>query len=122
MIHFVITANRTLDGAVAYLADGRRWTDRLAEARAFRKQPEGDADLAWARTQEAVVCDPHVVKVELTADGPAPLDTKQRIRAEGPAKTLAALGFLDAAPDAAHIHQAEIERDGDAEPITGLGA
>lgn len=108
MAHFVISANRTADGGVVYLTADRGWTDRLAGARAFERKPESDAELAWARTREAVICDPHVIKVTLGEHGPAPLDTKQRIRAAGPEATLAALGFLGAASDARHIHRAEL--------------
>ncbi len=111
MAQYVITANRVLDGAVVYVADGRRWTTRLVEARPFAARKAGDDDLAWARTREAFACDPHLIKVALGDAGPVALDTKQRIRAAGPEVMLAALGFLDARPDARHIHKAELPDD-----------
>lgn len=119
---FVISANRVHDGGVVYLDPDRRWTSRLAAAATYGAQ-DHEAAIAWARTQEALVCDPHAIKVRETPDGPAPLDAKQRIRAAGPEATLLALGFLPqatatalatasapaSAPATHPVHRAEVE-------------
>lgn len=125
MAHFVITANRTADGGVVYLTADRAWTTRLADAAPLAGKADGDDGLAWARTQEAVVCDPHLIKAALGDDGPAPLDAKQRIRADGPEAVLARLGFLGNAADADYIHRAELpdgvasSEDAPAKPALG---
>ena len=108
MAHFVISANRTADGGVVYMTADRRWTTRLAEALAHPSKVDTASGLSWARTREAVVCDPHPIKVKLGEAGPIAADAKQRIRAAGPEATMASLGFLGAAADAAHIHRAEL--------------
>ncbi len=123
MPHFVISANRTADGGVVYLAGDRRWTPELSAAAAHPSKAATRDGLSWARTQEAFVCDPHPIKVKLDASGPIPVDTKQQIRAAGPEATLAALGFLGAQSDAPFIHRAELPADGAAPPsITAVDA
>lgn len=119
MADFVISANRTADGGVVYLTADRRWTERLADASSHGTRAGGDAGLTWARTQEAVVCDPHLIKVQATADGPVPLDTKQRIRAAGPQAMLSELGFLGAVPDGPFIHRAELPETRPEPPTLG---
>lgn len=109
MASFVITANRVADGGVVYLDADRAWTTRLAAAAAHPSPKAAEPELAWARTQEAVICDPHSIKVDAGPDGPRPLDTKQRIRAEGPVSTLRSLGFLPMTDVDAAIHRAELE-------------
>lgn len=118
MPHFVISANRTLDGGVIYLAGERTWTEQLSAAATFDAKAGAETGLHWARTQEHFACDPHLIKVEQTPAGPIPKDTKQAIRAAGPDAMLAALGFLDAAPDAPHIHRAELPEPPPRPPAT----
>lgn len=105
---FVISANRVHDGSVVYLDPERRWTARLAAAATIPAK-EQEALIAWARTQEALVCDPHAIKVRDGEDGPEPADQKQRIRAAGPEATLESLGFLRPATPTAPVHRAELE-------------
>lgn len=106
---FVITANRVADGGVVYLDGDRAWTTRLAAAATHPTAKAATPELEWARTQEALICDPHPIKVDATADGPRPLDTKQRIRAEGPLSTLESLGFLPMTDVDTAVHRAELE-------------
>ncbi len=91
---FTITANRTDDGAVAYVDRvGAGFTTRLEEA--FRSSDEDRCGsvLAWARSQEQEVCDPYLLQVQDGPDGLSPLSARERIRAEGPEVTLARLGY-----------------------------
>jgi len=108
MASFVITANRVADGGVVYLDSARAWTPRLTSAATHPSSKAAGPEVEWARTQEAVICDPHPVKVRETVEGPEPLDAKQRIRAEGPLATLEALGFLADGSGSA-VHRAEME-------------
>lgn len=108
---FVISANRVHDGSVVYLDPERRWTSQLAAAATYGAK-DHEAAIAWAHTQEALVCDPHAIKVRETPAGPEPLDAKQRIRAAGPEATLNALGFLPQAATARAsdpVHRVEVE-------------
>lgn len=98
MTRYVITANRTEDGAVAFLTPAGAWSAHLAEALLVEREVERDALLAQARGQQAIVCDPYIIKVQVDDGHPQPVGTRERIRAAGPAATLAALGYLEAAP------------------------
>ena len=93
MKRFAITANRTLDGRTVYLRADRAWSTALSEAVAVDEGPEKEALLLWARTQEAVVCDPYAMKVDDQEGGLCPPSTRERIRAAGPEATLRALGY-----------------------------
>ncbi|MEZ4257072.1 MAG: DUF2849 domain-containing protein [Polyangiales bacterium] len=89
----VLTANRLLDGAPLYLADGERWVDALANAKVLRTDDEREHHLAWARAQEALVCDPYVLDVTETTGGPVPTSARERIRAGGARPVLERLGY-----------------------------
>lgn len=92
--HFVVTANRTADGSVVYLTADHAWTTDVARAAAC-EEAEVEPHLAWARGQQAAVCDPYRLGVTLVDGAPAVLTARERIRAAGPAATLAALGLGD---------------------------
>lgn len=81
----VVTANRLADGAVVWLADAGRWTDRLAEAE-VADTSDGVLrllDLANGDEREAVGA--YAAPVRLDTDGlPQPGNLRERIRTAGP--------------------------------------
>ena len=89
-----VTANRTRDGAVAYVArGGSGWTADLASCFRTTDKDEAERVLAWAKTEEGTVCDPYVMPV-ISDDGALRAQsTRERIRAGGPAETLQRLGY-----------------------------
>jgi len=89
----VVTANRTLDGAVVYLGPGHRWTRELAGALLLVDADRREALLAWARTREGEVCDPYAAEVTRGHEGMHPVSARERIRAGGPDPVLARLGY-----------------------------
>ncbi len=90
----LITANRTKDGRSVYLARDFSWSFEIREAIWTLDVDECAELLGWARVQEADVCDPYLLQVELDpVNGPLPLTTRERIRAAGPAATRTALGY-----------------------------
>ncbi len=93
MKRFVITANRTHDGRAVYLRADRTWSFALGEAVAVDEGPDKETLIAWARTQEAFVCDPYAAKVDQHDGALRPPTTRERIRAAGPDATLRALGY-----------------------------
>lgn len=94
MANWIVTANRLSDGAVVYLRGDRGWTGDLQHARALGDAQAADDLLAWARGQEAVVCDPYLCEVGVEGARLLPLTARERIRAEGPRPTLRRLGYL----------------------------
>jgi hypothetical protein len=90
----LITANRTKDGRSVYLARDFSWSFDIRQAIWTLDTGERADLLGWARGQEAEVCDPYALQVELDpVSGPQPLTTRERIRAAGPAATRATLGY-----------------------------
>ena len=91
---FIVSANRTQDGRSVYLRRDFTWDFDLAQAVWTLDTDERDDLLVWARSQEAEVCDPHPVKVDLDPTlGLRAIGSRERIRAAGPEATLAALGL-----------------------------
>ena len=87
----VVTANRLRDGRVVWLADGGRWSERVAEAQVFAGEAveAGLALGAEAERQQAIV-GPYAAEVTLGAGGPVPLRAREKFRADGPSTELAA--------------------------------
>ena len=80
----VFTANRLLDGRVAWLG-AAGWVGTVGAARAFA--PEAAAEgAALARAGEAaqLVVGAYPVEVALTPEGPRPLRFREILRAAGP--------------------------------------
>ncbi len=80
----VITANRTKDGRTVYLGPDREWVDDFSRAQVLQDTGLRDDLLAWARSEEAAVCDPYATAVQTAAGGPDALTTRERIRAHVP--------------------------------------
>lgn len=86
--HWVITANRTDDGAPVYLDPEHGWTERLAAALTTAEDADKDALLGEAKEQERVVCDPYAFRVVLSGGSATPTTTRERIRGTGPTTPL----------------------------------
>lgn len=92
--HYVVTANRTDDGAVLYLRVDRAWTSALADAHVVESEDERDVLIAWADQQQRDVCDPYAFEVKVVSGAIDPLSARERIRAAGPAPVLAQWGYV----------------------------
>ncbi|MEM9189340.1 MAG: DUF2849 domain-containing protein [Myxococcota bacterium] len=91
---FVVTANRTADGAVVYLDPERRWTARIEDGHQVG-EAERESLLAWARTQQVDVCDPYGIAIAATDDGGLELSTRETIRAAGGDAVLRRFGYVE---------------------------
>ena len=85
---FVITANLTEDGSVAYMKADQTWTAALGEAALIESKEVVQEMLRAAETQERIVCDPYAMKAERGDSGAVPLSARERIRNEGPTTRL----------------------------------
>jgi len=85
---FVVTANLTDDGSVAYMKADKTWTPRLSEAAVLEGKGAVDEWLEVATTQERAVCDPYAMKVGLQDGRAVPLSARERIRSDGPTTRL----------------------------------
>ncbi len=87
--HWVITANRTDDGAPVYLDANDGWSEGLAQARTTTDDADRDAWLSAAGQQERIVCDPYAFRVVLGSGDTAQATTaRERIRGTGPTTPL----------------------------------
>lgn len=82
--HYVVSAGYLDDGAVAYLRADGGWTRKLAEAAAWPSEAEADAQIANAKKQERVVCDPYAFGVLVNNGVIDPMTAREAIRAKGP--------------------------------------
>jgi hypothetical protein len=81
----VITANRLDDGLVVFLDADRRWTTVFAAAiRLDAAETETALEVARESVRRQEVLDPYSVATIETADGIAPKEIRERIRAFGP--------------------------------------
>ncbi|GAB4211732.1 MAG: hypothetical protein OHK0013_33730 [Sandaracinaceae bacterium] len=89
----VITASRLEDGAVTYLGPDRTWVPDLASALLFEAPTDRDAALAWAKSDEARVCNAYAFDALLQPDGTLVLSARERFRRDGAAAARARLGY-----------------------------
>ncbi len=82
--HFVVTAGFTDDGAVAYLRKDGSWSGKLQEAAAWPTEAEADIQLASAKKQERLICDPYAFGVLVNNGVIDPMSAREAIRAKGP--------------------------------------
>lgn len=84
-IRFLVTANFTDDGAVAYRRADGTWSRQLADAGTFSSEAEAQpvAERAAAEEQREVA-DPYAIDVRVGAEGLEPTTARERIRAYGP--------------------------------------
>jgi hypothetical protein len=90
---FLESASRLSDGAVVYLAADRRWVERFDEAARHRDATARDAELAYAKQDEAHACNAHVVEIAVGVDGQLVLSTRERLRREGAERVRERLGY-----------------------------
>jgi hypothetical protein len=80
----VVTARFLADGAPAYLKGDGSWSRSLQEA-GPRAPAEAEAEaLARAQSEQRIVADPYVIKVEIKGGQIDALTTRERIRSTGP--------------------------------------
>jgi hypothetical protein len=83
-LKWIVTANFTADGAVAYLVPGGGWSGRISDVVVFESKDDAEAARKPALKAEATVSDPYLMEA---SDAGAALDvltTRERIRALGP--------------------------------------
>lgn len=84
-ICWVVTANFTADGGVAYLEPGGVWSRSVAAARVFATEEEAAPLVKKAAAEEQrLVSDPYAIDMGLVEGVPVPLTARERIRATGP--------------------------------------
>lgn len=89
---FGVTANRLLDGTVVYLTAARAWSPSASELALHASAADADSAVAWARTQEHVVCGAYAFELGIEPDGAWRTSARERLRAAGAAAVRARLG------------------------------
>lgn len=92
---FGVTANRLGDGAVVYLTSDRSWSPSSRDL-VLRDAAESEAAVAWAKTQERVVCGPYAFELSIESDGSWKTSARERLRAAGAAAVRERLGVGEA--------------------------
>ncbi|HEX7476414.1 MAG TPA: DUF2849 domain-containing protein [Polyangiales bacterium] len=83
-LKWVVTANFTSEGGVAYLRADKSVTRVLAEAGRFATKADAEALRKLALGMEAILADPYLIEVAELPDGIDALSARERIRAAGP--------------------------------------
>lgn len=86
MPHRVITASRTVDGAVVWLHESGAWFGEIGRATASSDQANVSRLLAIAHADQAAgrVIDAYEVEIAPASAGNNPVRLRERIRANGP--------------------------------------
>ena len=80
----IVTANRTIDGAVVYRDGAEGWSTELANAAVVRNAEEARALLAEAVADDVGAVGPYIAPVEIAVDGKIrPGNLRERIRLKG---------------------------------------
>ncbi len=80
----IVTANRTIDGAVVYRNHAQGWSTELADAAVVRNAEEARALLAEAVADDVGAIGPYIAPVEIAGDGKIrPGNLRERIRLKG---------------------------------------
>ena len=80
----IVTANRTIDGAVIYRTSARDWSTDLSEAAIVRNADEARLLLAEAVADDVGAVGPYIAPVEISDDGKIkPGNLRERIRLKG---------------------------------------
>jgi hypothetical protein len=82
--HWVVTANRTDDGSVAWLREGGGWSSSLADAALFVTEAEANAAALRGKAEQRLVCDPYATRMHFDGSAIVPVSMRERIRATGP--------------------------------------
>jgi hypothetical protein len=84
-VRWIVTANFTADGAVAYRKADGSWSRELREAGTFASEAEAQPFAAGAsKAEQRLVADPYAIDVGQSPEGPTALTARERIRATGP--------------------------------------
>jgi Protein of unknown function (DUF2849) len=80
----IVTANRTIDGAVVYRNGDQGWSTDLAKAAIVRNAEEARALLAEAIADDVGAVGPYIAPVEIADNGKIkPGNLRERIRLKG---------------------------------------
>jgi hypothetical protein len=80
----IVTANRTIDGAVVYRNGAHGWSTELADAAVVRNAEEARLLLAEAVADDVGAVGPYIAPVEIADDGKIkPGNLRERIRLKG---------------------------------------
>jgi sulfite reductase (NADPH) hemoprotein beta-component len=80
----MVTANRLRDGAVVFLASGRRWTIRVGEGHVAETEAHATQLLQAAEAMPTEVVGPYLIEVAAENGSWVPTRYRERIRAHGP--------------------------------------
>lgn len=84
-VRWIVTANFTADGGVAYRRSDGSWSRDLKDAGTFPSEAEAQPFVtAASKTEQRLVSDPYAIDVGFTAGGLVGLTARERIRANGP--------------------------------------
>jgi hypothetical protein len=83
-LKWIVTANYTADGAVAYFRADQSFGRRLEEAAVFDTKDAAEAAHQIALGAEALVSDPYLTEVAPAPQGLDALTARERIRSQGP--------------------------------------
>jgi hypothetical protein len=81
---WIVTANYTSDGAVAYFRTDQTFGRTLIEAAQFDTKDAAEAALQIALGAERLVSDPYLTEVAPAPQGLDALTARERIRSQGP--------------------------------------
>jgi hypothetical protein len=93
--HWIVTANFTEDGAVAWRRADGTWSRRIADAGLVDEPTAKDQSTKAGATEQREICDPYGIEVHVAGDTIDPLTARQRIRANGPTIQLRRTGQSD---------------------------
>jgi len=79
----IVTANRTGDGAVIYRTATHGWSVELPDAAIVRNADEARALLAESVADDIGAVGPYIAPVEVTDQGIAPGNLREKIRQQG---------------------------------------
>jgi hypothetical protein len=80
----LITANDLRDGRSVWLTELGGWSRTAGEALLLTTEDEAQHHLSIAEAQTGQVISVALIEAERSANGPAPRQTRERIRASGP--------------------------------------
>lgn len=84
-VRWIVTANFTADGAVAYRTSSGTWSRRLADAEPLASEADTQPYVAAAaKNEQREISDPYGIDMGYGPEGLFPLSARERIRASGP--------------------------------------
>lgn len=84
----VLTANRLIEGDVAYLAPDGSWTDAHEDAVLLTDEATANAALAHSQTEPHKWVGPYLADATLIAGKPTPTHFREAFRTKGPSNYL----------------------------------